>query len=50
LRKSRDLPAKFQQFAMQSIILLGSLLCDFFDPNAEPVLPHKHNDGDDRRG
>jgi hypothetical protein len=35
---------------MQSVILLRRLLCNFLDPNSEPVLPQKHCDGDDRRG
>ena len=50
LREGRDLPSEFQQFAVQCIILLRCLPCDFFDANAEPVLPHKHKNRDDGRG
>ena len=41
---------KFQEFAVQCVVLLRGLVSQFFDPEAELPLPLNRKDGEDGRG
>jgi len=50
LRYRAYLSSKFQKFAVQCVVLLGGLVSQFFDLEAELPLPPDRKDGEDGSG
>ena len=50
MRYRAYLSSKFQKFAVQCVVLLGGLVSQFFDLEAELPLPPDRKDGEDGSG
>jgi hypothetical protein len=50
LRDDAYLPSQFQKLAVQCVVLLRSLVSQFFDPKAQLSLPPYRRDGENRSG